>query len=83
MGMIKSGAVETDMTLLLDGNSVIGAQLRTDLVYLICLRNYLDRAQSQIFFFVFKDLFSFYLGNMFWVTIQYKYHGKSEQCFIL
>ena len=45
--------------MVLDGNSEIGAHVRSNLCYLICLRNLLDKEKSQIRFFVGKDLFSF------------------------
>ena len=51
----KSGAsVDTShliMVIILDGNSDIGAHVRTNLCYLISSRHFIRSMQSQIFFF--------------------------------
>ena len=70
--------------LILDGNSEIGAQVRSILLYFICLRHLLrSRAvQLQIDFFSSKQTYvPLYLRNMFWVTIWYKYSSEGSQRF--
>ena len=47
------------MVLLLDGNSETGTHVISNLCYLICLRHLVDLDQSQIAFFLLKDLFYF------------------------
>ena len=48
------------MVLILDGNSELGAQVRSNLCYLICLRHLLwSGAVTKRIFFLQKDLFSF------------------------
>ena len=63
------------MVLILDGNSEIGAHVRSNLCYLSCLKHLIrsridtNRIFSPIFFFTTS------VRNLFWVTIWYKYHG--------
>ena len=48
------------MVLILDGNSVIDAHVRSNRFYLICLRHFISsRTVTNRFFFLRKDLLSF------------------------
>ena len=63
------------MVLILDGDSVIGAPVWSNLGYLICLRHlFISQEQSQIWDIFRKYLFSFiHVHNVYWVTIWYNY----------
>ena len=58
------------MAFILDGNSWIVTQVRSNVCHSICVRHLIrSRAVTKVFF-------SPNVRNVFWFTIQYKYHGK-------
>ena len=61
--------------LILDGISEIGAYVRSNLCYLICLRH-LNRSRevTNSIFLSEKTYFPSCVHTIFWVTIKYKYH---------
>ena len=61
-GLLK---VEIGYNMALDGNSDIGAQIWSNLLYLICLRNLIDSSPKSDFFFLSeKTYFPLYVRNM-------------------
>ena len=63
-----------NMLRILDGNSDIGAHVRSNLCYLTCFRHFArSRAVPIRFFCSEKNYFSSCVRNMSWVTIKYKY----------
>ena len=60
----------TIMVLILDGNSEIGAQVRSNLCYLICLKHLIrNKAVSNRVIFSEKTYVPLCARNMLWVTI--------------
>ena len=56
--------------LILDGNSEIGAHVRSNLWYLICLRHWFrPRAVGNCIIFSARTYFPLCVRNIFWVTI--------------
>ena len=62
----------------LDDDSELGAHVRSNLWYLICFRHLIkNESRHKSDFFDKKKYFPSYVRNIYWITIQYKYHPLS------
>ena len=67
------------MVPILDGNSEIGAHVRSNLYYSICLSHFIDREQSKIWNFFLQRKPIFLHAGAKCSAFQYKDHGENHR----